>query len=93
MWRVNRDVRCVHPAWRHLEGRPVTEADLPRPVTTSGDRDASHRSGGHGSGGDGHGNDHGGGSGSGGGGGGGDGRQQTDQHAGADREAAAPQAA
>ena len=33
VWRALRDVRSVHPAWRHVAGRPLTEADLPRPVT------------------------------------------------------------
>lgn len=34
VWRANRDLKgCVHPAWAHVAGRPVTEADLPRPIS------------------------------------------------------------
>lgn len=32
VWRALRDVKNTHGAWRHLEGKPVTEADLPRPI-------------------------------------------------------------
>ncbi|WIA34976.1 hypothetical protein OEZ86_013257 [Tetradesmus obliquus] len=33
VWRALRDVKVTHNAWRHLNGRPVTEADLPRPIS------------------------------------------------------------
>lgn len=33
IWRANRDITTTHPAWRHVAGRPVTEADLPRPIS------------------------------------------------------------
>jgi hypothetical protein len=26
-------VRAVHPAWRHVAHCPITEADLPRPIS------------------------------------------------------------
>jgi hypothetical protein len=32
IWRALRGNRCVHPTWRHLAGRPLTEADLPRGI-------------------------------------------------------------
>jgi hypothetical protein len=32
IWRALRDIRCVHPTWRHLAGKPLTEADLPRGI-------------------------------------------------------------
>lgn len=33
VWRALRDVHDVHNAWRHLNGKPVMEADLPRPIS------------------------------------------------------------
>lgn len=33
IWRAVRDVNCTHTAWAHLNGRAVTEADLPRPIS------------------------------------------------------------
>ena len=33
IWRALRDVKAVHPAWRHVAHRPITEADLPRPIS------------------------------------------------------------
>lgn len=33
VWRAMRDIKNVHPAWRHVANKPVTEADLPRPIT------------------------------------------------------------
>lgn len=33
IWRALRDVNCTHEAWAHLNGKPVTEADLPRPIS------------------------------------------------------------
>jgi hypothetical protein len=33
VWRALRDVKVTHTAWRHLNGRAVTEADLPRPIS------------------------------------------------------------
>jgi hypothetical protein len=32
VWRALRDNRCIHPAWRHRAGNPITLADLPRAV-------------------------------------------------------------
>ncbi|GBF90942.1 hypothetical protein Rsub_03797 [Raphidocelis subcapitata] len=32
VWRALREVKNVHPAWRHVAHAPVTEADLPRPI-------------------------------------------------------------
>eukprot|EP00882_Tetradesmus_deserticola_P028622 GHRQ01031890.1.p1 GENE.GHRQ01031890.1~~GHRQ01031890.1.p1 ORF type:complete len:263 (+),score=145.86 GHRQ01031890.1:146-934(+) len=32
-WRALRDVRDIHPCWAHLGGKPLTEADLPRPIS------------------------------------------------------------
>jgi 3-ketoacyl-CoA synthase len=32
VWKALRDVKDVHPAWRHLAGNPLTEADLPRAI-------------------------------------------------------------
>jgi hypothetical protein len=32
-WRALRDVRDIHPCWAHLEGKAMTEADLPRPIS------------------------------------------------------------
>jgi hypothetical protein len=33
IWRALRDVRAIHPAWRHVAHCPITEADLPRPIS------------------------------------------------------------
>lgn len=33
VWRALRDTSSIHPAWRHIAGKPVTEADLPRPIS------------------------------------------------------------
>jgi 3-ketoacyl-CoA synthase len=33
IWRALKDNHIVHPAWRHVANKPVTEADLPRPIT------------------------------------------------------------
>jgi hypothetical protein len=32
-WRALRDVRDIHPCWAHLEGKALTEDDLPRPIS------------------------------------------------------------
>lgn len=32
IWRALRDVHTLHPAWEHLAGNPITEADLPRSI-------------------------------------------------------------
>lgn len=32
MWQALRNVKEDHPAWQHLQGVPVTEADLPLPL-------------------------------------------------------------
>lgn len=32
-WRALRDIHDVHPAWAHWSGRPMTEDDLPRPIS------------------------------------------------------------
>jgi 3-ketoacyl-CoA synthase len=32
-WRALRDIHDVHPAWAHWNGRPMTEDDLPRPIS------------------------------------------------------------
>jgi len=41
VWRAIRDVRAIHPAWRHVAHKPVTEADLPRPITSAADAGAN----------------------------------------------------
>lgn len=33
IWRALRDVQDTHTAWAHLNGKAVTEADLPRPIS------------------------------------------------------------
>jgi hypothetical protein len=33
-WRALRDVRDIHPCWAHLNGIPLKEHDLPRPIST-----------------------------------------------------------
>lgn len=33
-WRALRDVRDIHPCWAHLNGQPLKEHDLPRPIST-----------------------------------------------------------
>jgi hypothetical protein len=33
-WRALRSVKEIHPCWSHLDGQPITEADLPRPIST-----------------------------------------------------------
>ncbi|KAI8477402.1 MAG: FAE1/Type III polyketide synthase-like protein-domain-containing protein [Monoraphidium minutum] len=38
IWRAMRDIRTIHPAWRHVAHRPITEADLPRPITDPNSR-------------------------------------------------------
>jgi 3-ketoacyl-CoA synthase len=32
-WRALRDIKDIHPCWAHLGGVPLTEADLPRPIS------------------------------------------------------------
>uniref|UniRef100_A0A383V531 FAE domain-containing protein n=1 Tax=Tetradesmus obliquus TaxID=3088 RepID=A0A383V531_TETOB len=32
VWQALRDIKEQHPAWQHLQGVPVTEADLPLPL-------------------------------------------------------------
>ena len=33
IWRALKENHVVHTAWRHVANKPITEADLPRPVT------------------------------------------------------------
>lgn len=33
-WRALRDVNDIHPCWAHLNGIPLKEHDLPRPIST-----------------------------------------------------------
>eukprot|EP00879_Flechtneria_rotunda_P018307 GHRR01019204.1.p1 GENE.GHRR01019204.1~~GHRR01019204.1.p1 ORF type:complete len:344 (+),score=106.88 GHRR01019204.1:112-1032(+) len=33
VWRALRDITITHEAWAHLNGKAVTEADLPRPIS------------------------------------------------------------
>lgn len=33
-WRALRTIKEIHPCWSHLQGQPLTEADLPRPIST-----------------------------------------------------------
>jgi hypothetical protein len=40
VWRAVRNVQEAHPAWAHLEGTPVTEADLMLPLRVTGGTDA-----------------------------------------------------
>lgn len=37
IWRALRDIKDVHPAWRHVAERAYTEDDLPRPITRKED--------------------------------------------------------
>ena len=32
-WTALRSFKEIHECWAHLEGRPQTEADLPRPIS------------------------------------------------------------
>jgi 3-ketoacyl-CoA synthase len=32
-WRALRSIKDIHPCWAHLGGVPITEADLPRPIS------------------------------------------------------------
>jgi hypothetical protein len=32
-WRALRSIKDIHPCWAHLGGVPLTEADLPRPIS------------------------------------------------------------
>lgn len=36
IWRSLRHNNTVHPAWRHLADKPLTEADLPRAIEAMG---------------------------------------------------------
>eukprot|EP00878_Enallax_costatus_P023368 GHUV01024854.1.p2 GENE.GHUV01024854.1~~GHUV01024854.1.p2 ORF type:complete len:106 (+),score=42.30 GHUV01024854.1:689-1006(+) len=36
IWRALRHNSVVHPAWRHLADKPLTEADLPRAIEAMG---------------------------------------------------------
>lgn len=33
-WRALKTIKEIHPCWAHLGGKPITEADLPRPIST-----------------------------------------------------------
>jgi hypothetical protein len=33
-WRALKRVRDIHPCWAHLNGIPLKEGDLPRPIST-----------------------------------------------------------
>jgi len=33
-WTALRSVKEIHPCWSHLNGTPLVEADLPRPIIT-----------------------------------------------------------
>lgn len=33
-WTALRSFKDIHECWAHLDGRPQTEADLPRPIST-----------------------------------------------------------
>jgi hypothetical protein len=33
-WRALRDISDIHPCWAHLNGIPLKEQDLPRPIST-----------------------------------------------------------
>lgn len=35
IWKALRDIHDNHPAWVHLNGTPLTDADLPRSLVTS----------------------------------------------------------
>jgi 3-ketoacyl-CoA synthase len=32
-WRALRNIKDIHSCWAHLGGKPITEADLPRPIS------------------------------------------------------------
>jgi hypothetical protein len=36
IWRAVRDVKESHPAWEHLNGKGITESDLPLPLSSEG---------------------------------------------------------
>ena len=40
VWKALRDIQEPHPAWQHLQGVPVTEADLPKPLQVSKGEDS-----------------------------------------------------
>jgi hypothetical protein len=40
VWKALRDIQEPHPAWEHLEGVPVTEADLPLPLKVAKGEDS-----------------------------------------------------
>jgi hypothetical protein len=40
VWRALRDINEAHPAWEHLGGVPVTEADLPVPLRVAQGEDS-----------------------------------------------------
>jgi len=40
VWKALRDIQEAHPAWEHLEGVPVTEADLPLPLKVAKGEDS-----------------------------------------------------
>ena len=40
VWKALRDIQEPHPAWQHLQGVPVTEADLPLPLMVSKGEDS-----------------------------------------------------
>jgi hypothetical protein len=33
-WRALKSFKEIHPCWAHLNGAPLVEADLPRPIST-----------------------------------------------------------
>lgn len=33
-WHALRDIHDIHGCWSHLNGVALTEADLPRPIST-----------------------------------------------------------
>lgn len=33
-WRALKPIKDIHPCWAHLNGQPLTESDLPRPIST-----------------------------------------------------------
>jgi hypothetical protein len=40
VWKALRDIQEPHPAWQHLQGVPVTEADLPKHLQVSKGEDS-----------------------------------------------------
>ena len=42
VWRAMRDVEDTHPAWAHLERRPVRQEDLPRLIDETPESAAAH---------------------------------------------------